>query len=453
LWEFTLATGPSQPEAGDQAYWEADQSATASERETAVHPKPAPGLAAVDLKEFERVPQSEPWRLRHMMYLVAAVAVMMWLGILAFGSIVFGILAVAGGVVVLFAGVMGTGVILARSRAAGQDSLLSVLAIAAERSMPLAPAVAAFADQYRGLTYRRIMNLAAQLNWGTALPEAFERARKVVSRDAILLTWVGHETGTLPRALRLAAATRSNMLPIWTAIAARLSYILALLLAMQTICGFIFYFIIPRLESIFYDFSLALPRITILTIEASSWVIRYGYITIWIPLIEAVLLIFLPLSLLGWGRVHVPLFDRLMGRRHTALVLRSLSLAVEGTKPIAVGLATLADHYPTRWIRRRLVRVRDDARAGADWIDSLRYRRVIRASDAEVIRSAGAVGNLSWALTELADTIERRLAARAHTLVQTIFPLAVVMLGVVVFILAIAYFIPLVQLITELANQ
>jgi type II secretory pathway component PulF len=160
----------------------------------------------------------------------------------------------------------------------------------------------------------------------------------------------------------------------------------------------------------------------------------------------------LPLSLLGWGNVHIPLFDRVLGRRHTALVLRSLSLAVEGTKPIAVGLETLAEHYPTAWMRRRLAHVRDDLRAGADWIESLRHRGVLRASDAEVIKSAGAVGNLSWALAELAESIERRLAARANMVVQTFFPVAVIMLGGVVFLLAVAYFIPLVKLITELAN-
>ncbi len=70
------------------------------------------------------------------------------------------------------------------------------------------------------------MDLAARLNWGTTLPEALERSRKLVSRDAVFLAWVGQAAGRLPRALRMAATTRSTQLPIWTAIAARLSYIL-----------------------------------------------------------------------------------------------------------------------------------------------------------------------------------------------------------------------------------
>ena len=42
------------------------------------------------------------------------------------------------------------GFVVARLRTSRQDALLSLLAIAAERGMPLAPAVAAFADQFRG---------------------------------------------------------------------------------------------------------------------------------------------------------------------------------------------------------------------------------------------------------------------------------------------------------------
>ena len=78
----------------------------------------------------------------------------------------------------------GRGVMIARRRSTQQDSLLWILAIAAERGMPLAPTVAAFADQYGGKYRRRIMNLAAQLDSGCSVPEALERVPRVVSRDA-----------------------------------------------------------------------------------------------------------------------------------------------------------------------------------------------------------------------------------------------------------------------------
>jgi protein transport protein HofC len=421
--------------------------------------EPAPGPVTkdlepeLDLAAFSFTPRPEPWRLSHLMYLVAAAAILCWVGVKVVDSILLGSFLLLVSVVLLFVAAMGGGVILARRRSTRQDALLWVLAIATERSMALAPAIVAFADQYRGAAYRRLMNLAAQLNGGTVLPDALERARKIASRDAVLLAWVGHETGTLPKALRMAATSRWTHLPIWTAIAARFSYVLALLLAMQTISGFILYFIIPKFEAIFKDFGLPLPQVTIMTIEASHFVMRYSPLALVIPPVEIVLLIFLPLSFLGWGNYSVPIFDRLMSRRHTALVLRALALTVEGGKPIALGLKALANHYPTPWVRRRLVAANSDIEHGADWIESLWNRGLIRAADAEVLSSAAAVGNLAWALYELAETIERRLATRFQGVVQTLFPLTIMLLGMVVFILAVAYFLPLVQLITQLANS
>ena len=114
-------------------------------------------------------------------------------------------------------------------------------------------------------------------------------------------------------------------------------------------------------------------------------------------------------------------------------------------------MSTLANHYPTSWVRRRLRRVWTEVKEGADWIESLRRHRLIRASDADVLRSAAAVGNLAWALMELAETAERRLATRVQAFIQMLFPLIIVILGALVFFIGVAYFLPLVTLISRLA--
>jgi len=353
----------------------------------------------------------------------------------------------------LVGAVVGRAVILARRRASRQDSLLWIMAIAAENRMPLAPAVVAFADQYRGRSRGRIMELASQLDGGTSLPDALERQRKIASKDAVLLTRVGDATGQLPQALRIASTARSARLPIWIAIASRLAYLLLLLLGLQTVFGFLLYFIMPKFEAIFRDFGVSLPEVTVMMIDASHWMVKYFYLHAWVPVVELVLLVFLPFSFISWGNYDVPLFDRLLGRRHTALLFRCLSLVVHAGKPIEFGLSLLGDHYPTRWVRRRLTAARTDVRQGSDWIEALWRHRLIRAADGEVLRSAAAVGNLGWALDELAESSERRLAIKFQMLVQTFFPLVVLMLGLVVFVTALGYFAPLVKIISEIGDR
>ena len=451
-----MASGPVKPIASEQGAWEADP-APPPETERASAPAgdashEGDSQPEIDLAQFAGAARAEPWRLRHLMYLVAVSAVMIWFGMLVTDKFILVSLLVLAGLVMTFVSLMGAGIVRARRRSTRQDAILWVLAIAAERNMPLAPAVAAFAGQYRGLMYRRVMGLAAHLSWGTMLPEALTRARTVVSRDAVLLAWVGAVSGLLPKALRMAANSRSTQLPIWTAIASRLSYILVILLVMQTITSFMLYFTIPKFEAIFNDFGQQLPPITMAIISGSQYIVRYGSPLLLLPFVEIGLLVFIPFTFLAWGDYRVPIFDRLFRRRHTALILRSLSLVVEGNKPVSLGLSALATHYPTLWVRWKLIRADREVRQGVDWIEALRRQGLIRAADALVLASAMAVGNLAWALSELADTAERRLATRFQAFIQTLFPFVVIMLGIVIFIIALGYFLPLVQLIGRLTD-
>jgi protein transport protein HofC len=221
----------------------------------------------------------------------------------------------------------------------------------------------------------------------------------------------------------------------------------------QTIIGFILYFILPRFEAIFRDFGIPLPEITIVVVQLSQSIVRFAPVSSLFVLVEILLLFYVPFSFGGWMNYNVPIVDRLLTRRHASLILRALSLVIEANKPIALGLSTLANHYPTGWVRRRLTRVELDVRQGADWIDALWRSGIIRAADAEVLASASSVGNLAWALRELAETIERRQAIRLRAAVQTIFPLLVIMMGVLIGFLALAYFAPLVKVIWELSGR
>jgi type II secretory pathway component PulF len=69
-----------------------------------------------------------------------------------------------------------------------------------------------------------------------------------------------------------------------------------------------------------------------------------------------------------------------------------------------------------------------------------------------VLEAAERAGNLSWALRELAEGSERRLGYRMQALAQVLFPLIVILIGGIVFLLAVAYFSPLIRLVEELAR-
>lgn len=396
-------------------------------------------------------PLREGLRVQHIMYAVLVAAFVAWLATVGGLTVLTGSFLLV--ILLLIALVIGAAVVLVRRTASQRESLLWALAIAAERSLPLAPAARAFADQYGAMFRWRVQLLASLLNDGSPLPEALDQVGVLMSREAELLVRTGHATGTLPRSLRQAAGMRAVRQSAWGGIALRFSYLAFVFFYMQVIIGFLVYFIAPKYEAIFSDFGVPLPTYTIVTLELSHLLVGFlGIPLLLLGLTEMAALVVLPLALFGTALWDVPFADSLFRRRHTALILRALALTTEGGRPIEAGVEQLGRDYPSRWVRRRLVAALSDVRQGGDWVESLGRRRLIQGADAAVLTSARRAGNLDWALREMAESNERRIGYRLQLWLQFLFPMLVLGLGALVFVMAVAYFSPLVHLIERLAG-
>lgn len=384
------------------------------------------------------------FRLWHFMILVVLCA-------LVFGFFIGGSVFLAGAV---FIGII---IVFARRRSTNQDALLDILAIAAERGVPLGPAVEAFAESCGGRYRRWADTLARLLDSGVPLPDALNAVPRILPPDARLLIRVGGDAGLLPGALRDASAARRSRGTAHTALLPRFSYLMLVLIVMQVITGFILYFIIPKFEAIFRDFNVDLPAVTIIVLKASHFLVGSPLLAV-LFFAEFLLLVHLPFAYFGWSGGYLPgidrfllaPFDRLLVRRHSALILRALARGTEAGLPLTRVLGTLADHHPSGWVRGRVGRVLEDVREGADCWKSLRDRGLIRPADAAVLEAASRVGNLPWALRQTAEGGERRLGYRLQLWLQLLFPAVVLAMGGLVGVLVTAFFLPLITLIKKL---
>src|SRR4051794_5574401 len=195
------------------------------------------------------------------MYAVLYSALICWIGALA------GLMLVSGFLGVLAVVVVGVVVIYGRRRSTQQDALIWALAVAAERGMPLSPTLEAFAGQSRGEYRRKVLAAAHYLRQGVSLTETLDYEPGLFPRDVEVLIRVGSENGVLAGALDEASAMRDSWRTPWFALAIRLGYLLVLLIVIESIMGFVIYFIVPKLEAIFSDFGIPLPAVTIATID------------------------------------------------------------------------------------------------------------------------------------------------------------------------------------------
>ena len=114
-------------------------------------------------------------------------------------------------------------------------------------------------------------------------------------------------------------------------------------------------------------------------------------------------------------------------------------------------MRVLAASYPLSIVRFRLRVAADDVDAGRDWLESLRQTGLIGPADAAVLRAAQRVGNLEWALEEMAASALRRQIFHVQALLQISFPVALLTVGTFVFLFVCGLFLPLVSLIQGLS--
>jgi hypothetical protein len=356
-------------------------------------------------------------------------------------------------------------------------ALLTVMAAAARRSMPLAPAVEAFSHEWGGGFRRRCLRLAESLGAGVPLGEALRQAgsgyrlrrlllvlvliplfgplpllifffpRRLVPRRAAAMIEVGERCGNLSGGLQEAVRQPASQ-PTLARVLGAAWYLGAFILAATLILMFVMIKIVPAFIKIFDDFEADLPAITLLIIDSCDWFVRFG----WLPLLATVLgvggyLILWLIDVVAW--LPWPL-NRISRRLQTAAVLRSLAVAADTSRPLEPALAALAEHYPSLSMRGRLAKALAQTAMGVSWTDSLADQKLLRPGEVALLTSAVRVGNLPWALREAADGIERRFALRLQGGLEVVVPALVLAAGTLVMFIIVGLFVPLISLIEKL---
>ncbi|NQU24749.1 MAG: type II secretion system F family protein [Candidatus Nealsonbacteria bacterium] len=326
-------------------------------------------------------------------------------------------------------------------------ALLWVLAVAAEWKIPLAPAVRAFAEERWRPFAQRARQMGDALVAGMPPSEAIERFRRLFPHEAVPILCVGCEAGALAPALRQAAARSDDHDNVWQSLTGKVVYLCLLPFGALGIASFIAWKILPAFVFIFDDFDVEMPLPTQVVIEVASLFFDNALLGVPIVLTAVSLLLYILGRYTGVIRWNLPGIDRITRRLDTAVVLEVTALMLQREHPLSQGVATLARTYPRRSIRRMLEKVWRDLQAGTDLHDSLYARGLIRRADWAVLRAAGSAGNLPWALNELADSNRRRMAYRLQALVHLLFPPVLIAIGALVGLFVVAMFLPMITLI------
>jgi type IV pilus assembly protein PilC len=350
-----------------------------------------------------------------------------------------------------------------------QEELLHVLINAVDSGTPISAALWAYMDDRPQSRWREILvslivtpiyywswhrwnsfdrkveHVAGLLDVGASLHEALVDTPGVASKEVMLATAIGESTGTLGQCLR--SVPRWRLATVWLEILPRVIYPLLLLVFIMAITTFVLIFIIPKFEKIFADFKVRLPTVTESFITFGRWYLSHFALISVVGFLVCVKALLLS-STLCW---YFPVVGHLYRMQARSRVLKTLALLLETEHTVPEALDVLEQSgYFWGTVQRRLRLVRFRVALGEPLFEQLCRQGLLPGHMIPLLQAAERARNLPWALNELGESLGARTFRLAHRLTMTVFPAAVMAVGLLVGFFAYAMFSPLVTVLSEM---
>ncbi len=365
---------------------------------------------------------------------------------------VFGIVPILIMVGLILTTLLVSSAIFHRRRSGSREHvLLEAIALSVENRLAIGPVLIALAASYRRRHRYHLVLIAKLYEAGIPLNDILIRLPHLVSRETRFLIRIGQATGRLRTALQHAVDTRSTDLEMRRRISGQFFYVgivatLIFLIASITSLAFL-----QEIQLIIRDFDLKPPPITRSLQTAFDFLGAQPFL-----LLAIILALFSGLSAMAlWsmGLLHIPawpIISRLARPFHSGRLLRSLSMAVEADQPLEPILVEAENRYPRVWVCRKIRRALARYRAGTSLWPSLFSVSLISRPEWALLEAAERTGNLAWALRDRAEAGERRIVGKITTALTFLVPLCIVALGAAVAVIAVALFLPLIEMILNI---
>lgn len=338
-------------------------------------------------------------------------------------------------------------------RAGERRAFMWTLAVAADKHIPLSEAARSFAQDQHADFSARALEFADAIDAGAPVGVALKQARISLPVAAKLAIQLGDLNDIGLQRTLLDATEHDNSVAV--RLSAVVDRILHLFFTLATLIGIVTFtcvYVIPTFRQIFEDFDMELPYITELVIATADAVSRYAWVLVLVCLIIGQIMVYEIIRKCGAPIPAIPwLPSYILRRAYAPTILRSLIHAVQMQIPIHQRLFGIADHFPNRRLARQIRTSAEQAEQGGSWIEGLFQQKFISKSEAGFLQSAESLGNLAWAVQEVADRKADRLVHRTKLVMEWLEPIPTIMLSIPVGVFAVAVVLPCANLVKGLS--
>ena len=293
--------------------------------------------------------------------------------------------------------------------------------------------------------------LTAGLRRGEAFPSAFARSFPQLPGYIHRIIEAGDFAGRLAPALADAADSLEHEAKARAELRQTLVYPALLIVFGFMAIVFIFLVVVPRFAAIFRGKLDQLPFLSHLVIGTGLWVSEHIVLTL-TSIIAIAAVVGYAIGSPGPRAAVLDLASRLPFLREWSLELDIARWAIVLSQLLknrvlllqALGLARTI--VQRRQLRLRLERVESDLRGGANFADALGDSGILTATGLSLIRVGERSGSLAEMVANIADTYNARVRGRSRVALAVIEPLAIILIGAVIGLVAIAIFMAITSI-------
>ena len=392
-------------------------------------------------------------------------------------------------------------------------SLTRQLSILQDAGLPILRSLRILEGQLKpGRLQNSLIDTCEEIEAGSTLSEALAKSPKVFNRLYVNMIKAGEAGGALEVILRRLAEFMESSESLKRKVKGAMIYPCVVVFVAVSILAFIMIKIVPQFEKIFDNFGTDLPAPTLILITISHVAVDYWYL---IPIIPIGLWLFIKMikkfrdGRMGWDMFMLKVFviGPLLEKNTLARSTRTLGTLVSSGVPILEGLAITRETSGNMVFERMYTKISDAIRDGDTIASPMKtYSRpgfhpvalffwmflfagpamgllfipkvaIIVAPLVAALAIVGGLlytvrmnahivddivvnmvdvgeetGELDTMLYKIADNNDEEVRVMTEGLVSILEPILIVFLGVAVGFIVISLFLPLIKLITELAN-
>jgi len=304
-----------------------------------------------------------------------------------------------------------------------------------------------------------INTMATDIEMGSTFSEAAAKHPHLFPKTVIHLFRIGEESGNLDNMLMDASQHLRRLQQIISDTKQALLYPAFVFVTMGSMMIFWFYYVVPKILSLFTEMQVELPLLTVYVLNFSEFVQEYILLILMIPALAAALLV------AGIKRsrkvkkifdeflLRLPVFHTIITASNLAFITEYLSLLLNAGLDIRRSLSMLTESIDNEVFRKKMGVVQDGLYLGSGVADSFRSVHIFPPFVTRMISVGEQSGSLTEQLKYISEDYRKKISAIVASMGKMIEPVVLIFAGLIFAIILGAIFLPIYDLVGQVGSR